>query len=367
MPAPKMIPLETDAPGLAVGTLTPSDRLPLPAEQPEDWRPDWIRRLSESGPVDLSICIASWNCIDYLRKCLESLHDIPQGVRLETIVVDNASHDGAAEMVAKDFPEVLLVRNSENKGFAKASNQAAALATGRYVFFLNNDTELPAQTLRKLLDYAEAHPEVGMIGPKLLGGDGAVQISYRRRPSLLAMLHRTSILRWTGLFRGEYQRYRRDSFQAREARRVEILMGAAVLMRRDVFEQCGRWDEDYHFGGEDIDLSERVGRQYPLVYLADVEITHFGRISSRQNIEFAAPNVLIGYVHYFRKTGTSRLALAAYKATVTIDLPFQLLGKSLQLLWRTLRGQSVRAAKTRIALRGLWHFARHELTRFWKA
>ncbi|HEY8506569.1 MAG TPA: glycosyltransferase family 2 protein, partial [Gemmataceae bacterium] len=317
--------------------------------------------------IDVSVCIANWNCHDYLRRCLESLLDQPQGVRLEVIVADNGSCDGAAEMAARDFPEVVLVRNADNLGFARASNQAAELARGRYVFFLNNDTVVPALTLRRLFDYAEAHPEVGMIGPRLRDGEGRLQISYRDRPTVAAMLHRTALLRWTGLFRRAYRRYRREQFRATEDRRVEILMGAAVLMRRDVFEACGRWDERFRFGGEDIDLSNRVGRERPLVYLAGVEITHYGRVSSRQNVEFAAPNVAIGYVRYFRKAGASRAALAAYKLAVTIDVPLQLLAKAGQWAWRRLRGKREKAAKSLRACKGLWRFLRHELGRFWKA
>src|SRR5262245_31281452 len=83
-----------------------------------------------AGVPDVSICIANWNCRAYLRDCLESLVDDPQGVSVEVIVVDNASADGAADMVAGEFPEVVLVRNEQNHGFARASNQAAELATG---------------------------------------------------------------------------------------------------------------------------------------------------------------------------------------------------------------------------------------------
>src|SRR5438309_11301708 len=85
----------------------------------------WRLHLVDQGPVDVSVCIASWNCRDILRDCLLSLHDRPQGVRLETIVVDNGSRDGAADIVADEFPEVILVRNASNLGFARANHQAA--------------------------------------------------------------------------------------------------------------------------------------------------------------------------------------------------------------------------------------------------
>lgn len=317
--------------------------------------------------VDVSVCIANWNCRELLRRCLESLYDQPQGVAFEVVVVDNASADGAADMVAAEFPGVTLVRNRENRGFSKANNQAAALARGRYFFFLNNDTVVPPDTLRKFLEFAEANPSVGMVGPRLRGGDGREQISYRRRPTLGALLHRVSLLRWTGLFRRAYYEYRRESFDPDGVRPVEVLMGAAVFLPRAVFEDSGRWDEQYRFGGEDIDLSTQVGRRRELVYVGDVEVVHYGRVSSRKNIGFAAPNVAIGYVHYFRKAGATPTALRVYKLFVTADAPVQCVGKVIQAGARLLRGRPDKARKSWLAARGLWHFMTREMVRFWKA
>src|SRR5262245_8477700 len=177
--------------------------------------------------ADVSVCVVNWNGREMLRGCLESLCRRPQGVRVEVVVVDNGSADGAPDMVAAEFPEVVLVRNAHNAGFARANNQAAARAAGRYLFFLNNDTLVPPGTLAALLAYAEAHPEVGMIGPRLRGADGRYQASYRPRPTLAALLHRTTLLRLTGLFRRAYREYRREQFDPHQARRVQTLMGAA--------------------------------------------------------------------------------------------------------------------------------------------
>jgi N-acetylglucosaminyl-diphospho-decaprenol L-rhamnosyltransferase len=325
------------------------------------------RTRSRALAPDVSVCIANWNCVTLLRRCLESLFEQDQGVPFEVVVVDNASSDGAADVVAAEFPQVVLVRNTDNRGFSKANNQAAALARGRYLFFLNNDTVVPANTLRQFYDFAEANPSVGMVGPRLRGTDGGFQISYRRRPTLGALLHRISLLRWTGLFRRAYYEYRRDSFDPEGVRSVEVLMGAAVFLPRAVFEDSGRWDEKYRFGGEDIDLSTQVGQRAPLVYVGSVEVVHHGRASSRKNIGFAAPNVAIGYVHYFRKAGASSAALGVYKALVTLDAPVQCAGKLLQGAWRFARGKRAKATKSWLAARGLWHFMRHEMVRFWKA
>jgi GT2 family glycosyltransferase len=317
--------------------------------------------------MDVSICIANWNCRDMLRACLTSLLRRPQGINLEVIVVDNASADGAAEMVANEFPEVTLVRNPENRGFAKASNQAAALAQGRYLFFLNNDTEVPEHALAKLTSFADANPNVGMIGPRLRDSDGEFQISYRSRPTVSALLHRTALFRWTRLFGSAYRKYRRTGFDPHHHGPVDLLMGAAVFMPRSVFQECGRWDEDFPFGGEDLELAARVGRRFPIYYLPEVEITHHGRVSSRQNIGFSTESVATGYIQYLRKVGTPRWQIAAYKLVVCLDAPLQLLGKVLEYAIRRTAGRRDKAGKSLLAAHGLWYFVRHSYWKFWKA
>jgi len=287
-------------------------------------------------------------------------------MRLETIVVDNASADGAADMVDREFPGVRLVRNRENRGFARANNQAAAQAQGRHLFFLNNDTRLPPGALSRLVDYLETHPEVGIVGPRLRDGDGHVQISYRPRPSLGALLHRTCLFRWTGLFRKSYQRYRRWHFDAERVQPVEVLMGAAMLVRRDRFRQLGGWDEDFRFGGEDLELCYRVNQQAPVVYYPEVEITHFGRASTRQN-PLATTHIAAGLVQYLRKTGCSRTGILCFKLAVTLDAPLQLVGKYVQYTWRRLLGKRNKAEQSRVVAQGLARFLTRGLISFWKA
>jgi len=319
------------------------------------------------GTAYVSVCIASWNCRDVLRDCLNSLLRQPQGVSLQVTVVDNASSDGAADMVADEFPEATLLRNQQNLGFARANNQAAALAHGDYLFFLNNDTVIPRGTLGRLVEYCSRHPEIGILGPALRDGAGRLQVSYRRRPSVRALLHRTSLLRWTRLFKSGYGDYRRREFDPCKTRQVDVLMGAAMFMPRSVFLECGGWDEEFTFGGEDLDFSVRVGRRRPLVFYPEVEIVHFGRVSTRKHIGFASMQMAIGLLRYLRKAGHSRPALFLYKAAVTLDAPLQIVMKALQYLWRRVRGDSEKAAKSLLALRGSLHFLFHGLIPFWQA
>ena len=328
----------------------------------------WAARPTPKvGPPVVSVCVVNWNCREHLSRCLASILRQPQGVAFEVVLVDNASTDGAADMVASDFPEVRLIRNATNVGFSKGNNQASEVAAGAYLFFLNNDTEVQPNCLAEFVAYVEAHPGVGMLGPKLRGADGEYQINYRRKPTLAALLHRVSFLRWTGLFRRAYHNYRRDTFEPEGTKTVEVLMGAAVFLPRAVFEATGRWDERYRFGAEDLDLSTQVGRGYRVVHFANVEVLHYGRVSSRQNIRFSAPNVTIGYLHYFRKAGVRPAVLTVYKAFVTIDAPLQLAAKLTQFAWRRLRGRREKAAKSLLAARGVAHFLGRDLVRFWRA
>jgi N-acetylglucosaminyl-diphospho-decaprenol L-rhamnosyltransferase len=325
------------------------------------------RSGTDRDSVEVSVCIANWNCRDLLRRCLQSLFNSQRVTRFEVIVVDNASTDGAAEMVATEFPQIHLIRNSENRGFAAASNQAAARSVGSHLLFLNNDTEVLPDTLPGLLKHAAARPTGGIFGPRLRDANGAIQISYRRRPTIAALLHKVSLVRWTGLFRRAYSEYRRGSFDPNGVRSVEVLMGSAVFLPRDAFEAAGGWDERYRFGVEDIDLATQIGLTRDVIFAGDVEVIHHGRVSSRANVPFVAPNVATGYVQFFRKTGVGTWPLFWYKLAVTLDAPVQLVGKIMEAAARWFTGQRMNARRSWAAARGVWAFLRHELVRFWSA
>jgi GT2 family glycosyltransferase len=288
-------------------------------------------------------------------------------LRLEVIVVDNASTDGAADLVHRRFPRVVLVRNTENLGFARANNQAAQLARGRWLFFLNNDTVVPPGALRHLVEYARGHSEIGLLGPRLRDPRGRTQISCRRQPTVAALLHHTCLLRWTGLFRAAYRRYRSREGDPNAVRSVEVLMGAALLARRDLFRRIGGWDEAYAFGGEDIDLCIRVGRSYSVVHHPGIEIVHHGRAASRLRIERVYTQTAAGLVRAMRRGGESAAALWLYKLIFTLDAPIYWLRLFGEYWQRRARGRTAEAERRRVALRGVSGFLLGGLREFWRA
>lgn len=231
---------------------------------------------------DLSIIIVSYRCRDELAECLRSLTSArADALTRQTIVVDNASDDGAAEMVATDFPDVELIANPDNRGFAAANNQGIAVARGRNLLLLNPDTIVPPGTLRTLVRTLDENPDVGACGPKLVGDDGRPQRSVRRQPTLAALLHQYTPLRWLGLMRGAYRRYRCSDFDYEQSADVESLMGAALCVPRHVIDEIGPLDERFFVYFEEVDLCRRIGEAgLRCRYVAEAAITHTGGVSA---------------------------------------------------------------------------------------
>ncbi|HSU69087.1 MAG TPA: glycosyltransferase family 2 protein [Tepidisphaeraceae bacterium] len=320
-----------------------------------------------SGPPDVSVCIVNWNGQKVLRNCLQSLQTGQDDVRVETIVVDNASTDGSADIIPADFPNVVLIRNGSNRGFSAANNQAAAKATGRYFFFLNNDTVVPPGALGRLVRFLDEHPEVVAVGPKLIGSDGLPQRTGRNLPTLRAMLHRNALpVRWTHLFAGQYRNYR-HTFDANVSGAVPQLAAAALLVRPEAFCRMGGWDETFEFGVEDVDFCLRLAPFGSVHYLADVSITHLGRVSSHLNRGWVLRSYQCGYVQYFRKHHQSRLAPFLYKTAITVDTPIRLLPLLIKAPLERLAGKREGATRTRERAAALWFFLGHGMMRFWKS
>ena len=237
--------------------------------------------------VDISIIIVSWNVRELLRKCLYSVIGIQSSVKsllnTEIIVADNASSDNTVEMLRAEFPNVRVIENRENVGFGRANNKALAVAQGRYLFLLNPDTEIRPGALQTLYDYAEAHPRVGMIGPQLFYGDGTRQSSRRRFPTLAtAFLESTKLQQWFPRNRVLTQYYMRDT-RDDATQQVDWINGAAMFVRRKLYDQIGGFDEQFFMYSEELDWCYRAKKaSWEIVYLPTAQITHYEGKSSEQ-------------------------------------------------------------------------------------
>ncbi len=313
----------------------------------------------------VSILIVNWNGQRVLRNCLQSLRDGHEGVTTQVIVVDNDSTDGSADIIPTDFPDVALIRNNTNRGFAAANNQAAAIASGRYLFFLNNDTVVPPGSLLGLATFLDEHSEVVAVGPKLIGSDGMPQRTGRNAITLRAILHQAVLpVRWTNLFSKQYREYR-HAFDAERSAAVPQLAAAALLVRREPFFQCGQWDEGFKFGVEDVDLCVRLGAFGSIYYLAEISITHLGRVSSHLNRGWVLQGYLCGFVRYFAKHHRSRWAALVYKTGITIDAPIRLLPLLLKTFVSRVTGDREGAERYGTKAAALWFFLTRGLLSFW--
>lgn len=241
----------------------------------------------EKKPL-LSISIVNFNACQMLRDCLQSLRQNVGYDDLEVIVVDNDSHDGSVGMVRAEFPEVLLIANTENRGFNRANNQGLKRARGRYILSLNNDTIVPPGSLEKMVDFLETHPEYGAVGGRLMNPEGGFQWQCRRSfPTPLVAL--SYFLRLRTLFPNVdlFHRYTLTQHDPEESLDVDAISGACFMVRRDVLEQTGGMDDTFFMYGDDLDWSYRIHENgWKIRYLADAPITHYGGLGGAHHVSY---------------------------------------------------------------------------------
>lgn len=234
----------------------------------------------------LSVCIVNWNTRTDLHNCLASLAGGAQAVPLEIFVVDNASTDGSAEMVAYEFPHVHLVRNSENMGFAHANNQVLSQCRGEYILLLNPDTVVHPRAFDLLVAEMDAHPEAGIGGPKILNSDGSLQYSCRRFPNFTAGMLRNNPLGRLFPQHEKVQDYLMTDFDHAGITEVDWVSGAALCIRRDVLQRIGLLDETFFMYCEDVDLCYRAHQAgWKILYFPAAVVTHYIGRASDQAVE----------------------------------------------------------------------------------
>lgn len=247
---------------------------------------------------DLAIIIVSYNVRGLLRRCLRSLDVVlaDSTRRAQMIVVDNASQDGSAALVAAEFPHVRLLALEHNLGFAGGNNaglrwitesaaqQADPGSLPRYVLLLNPDTEAIGAALDRLIDYLDAHPDAVVAGPQLRYGDGTLQSSRRRWPTIGTLFWESTLLDlwWPRNPWALHYRYGDEPTEGEQP--VEWLVGAALLVRWSVIERAGLLDQDFFMYSEELEWQMRLARHGAIVYVPDAAVVHHEGKSSEQNL-----------------------------------------------------------------------------------
>ncbi len=227
--------------------------------------------------MDLSVVIVSYNAVDFLRLCLNSVFEACKNINAEVYVVDNNSADHVVEVVKNEFPECLLIANKDNPGFAIANNQAIRQCKGKYVLILNPDTVVAEDTFEKVIRFMEDNNDAGGLGIKMIDGSGLfLPESKRGIPSpwvsFCKMSGLSSIFPSTKIF----SEYHKGYLASDKNHAVEVLSGAFMCLRKSVLDQVGLLDEDFFMYGEDIDLSYRIIKGgFQNYYFSESPIIHF--------------------------------------------------------------------------------------------
>lgn len=250
----------------------------------------------------VSIIVVSWNARGYLQQCLASIRQHSPACVLEVIVVDNSSADGSAEMVERDFPEVTLIRAGSNLGFARANNLAMKRAAGSLLALVNSDALVHPGCLETLTDYLDRHPEVGLVGPRVNGGDGKLQRTCRRLPTVWNTTCRTFALDRLFANRWIFGGYEMTELDHETRREVEVLSGCFCIARRAAVADVGGLDERFFFYAEDIDWCKRLSDHgWKLMYIPEATATHFGGGSTNNAPLRYSVEILRATLKYWRK------------------------------------------------------------------
>ena len=265
--------------------------------------------------MDVGIVVVSYNTCELLRACLSTVY-ASKGLAFRLCVVDNASSDDSVEMVAREFPQALLISNDENVGYPAANNQGLrALGFGsgleegpRYALLLNPDTEVPPTALAQVVAFMDAHPEFGIVGPKLVRPDGSLDLACRRSfPS-----PEISFYRLTGLARlfphsRRFGRYNLTYLDPDQGAEVDAVVGAFMLVRRAAIAKVGLLDDTFFMYGEDLDWAYRIkAAGWKVYYYPEVTVLHVKRAASKQSakaqIEFWRAMEIFYRKHYASQT-----------------------------------------------------------------
>ncbi len=267
--------------------------------------------------TDISIVIVNWNTRHILFDCLKSVYEQSGDSSLEVIVIDNASSDGSAEMVKKDFPQTTLIENSENLGFAAANNQGIEISKGRYVLLLNPDTLILDNAINKTLYFADAHPESAVVGCRVLNSDRTLQPTCFMFPSILNMLLSTTYLYRLFPKSRFFGRERMTWWDRSDIREVDVVTGCFMLVRREAIEQVGLLDERFFVYGEETDWCYRLKKAgWKVMFTPCAEIIHLGGQSTQKKATAMVVQLRKSILQFMKKHYSPFIYRAACLLTV---------------------------------------------------
>jgi N-acetylglucosaminyl-diphospho-decaprenol L-rhamnosyltransferase len=256
--------------------------------------------------LDVSIIILSWNTRDLLPRCLDAIYQTTGDLDTEVLVIDNGSNDGSQALVRERFPQVLLVTNQQNLGFAGGNNQGLATSNGRYALLLNSDAFVSQGAVQALVELADAQPQAGIVGVQLVNADGSFQASHTRFPNLWR-----EFLTLSGLGRLVYGRWY-PSYgpeESKSAQKVDYVEGACLLVRREAFDEVGGLDEAYFMYAEEVDWCYTMrAKGWQVWYQPAAKVTHLGGASSRNRPSQREADLYRSRVRFFRKHYGDRAA-----------------------------------------------------------
>lgn len=234
---------------------------------------------------DVSIVIISWRMRDLLERCLKTIYKFTTDLSFEIVVVDNNSQDGTSEMIEQMFPQIKLIKNSENRGVAPARNQGIKITNGKYILILDADMELIENSIKQLFDFMEKTNECGLVGCKLVDQTHQLQYSCKRFPTLLAFLFRR--LEWIDFVKNSktLRHHTMQDWDHIEIKEVDYLIGACQFFRRDVIDKIGLYDDNIFYGPEDIDFCLRVWKAgWKVYYYPNTQIIHHEQRITKKNL-----------------------------------------------------------------------------------
>ncbi len=248
---------------------------------------------------EVTVIIVNWNTRGLLSACLRSLY-AETSASMQVVVVDNASTDGSAAMVEAEFPQVDLLANSGNPGFAKANNQGLVLAKGRFVLYLNPDTVILDGAVDRMLRFMDEHPQIGVLGPHTYNGDGrTTQETVIFKPTLRRLFH-THVPLWR-IVPG-WNPEQAGAVKWHKTGPVEVVKGCCMMIPAPLVYELGGMSERQFMYGEEDDLCERVRqRGLEVWYYQGASIIHFGGEATKQNSEAMVKASLAAYEEVFRR------------------------------------------------------------------